>query len=487
VQVGDGRPSYDELADLVVAQARLIEQLGAEVAQLRADNQSLRAENAELRRRLGMNSSNSSKPPSSDSPFVKPAPKSLRRRSGRKPGGQPGHPGSTLALVADPHKRQRHEPGGCSGCGADLAGAPEVGMERRQVFDLPPMTVRVTEHQLIARRCTCGATTCGAAPVGVTAPVQYGSRVTAIILYLYAGQFLSKKRTAQALAELFGTPVSDATVAAMTRRAADGLGEFLGVVGDRIAAAQVAGFDETGLRVAGALHWVHCARTDKYTLITCHPKRGRAGIDDAGLLGRFRGVAVHDAWAPYDTYVDAEHQLCCAHALRELAAVADTAAHDDADADWCWATQAGDALVAMQKLVAEAIAAGGADPDAGALASQVQLYRSAAQIGLTQTAARSDAVMRKHHALARRLLDRQDDYLRFTTDWRIPADNNGSERDIRMIKLRQKVSGCLRTLTGAQQFCAIRSYLSTAAKHGKHFFEVLVMLTEGRPWLPATS
>ena len=191
---------------------------------------------------------------------------------------------------------------------------------------------------------------------------------------------------------------------------------------------------------------------------------------------------MHDAWAPYDTYLDVEHQLCCAHALRELAGVADTA---PSDADWCWATQATDALVAMQNLVADAIAAGADTIDADALDKQVQLYRSAAQIGITQTAARTDKVMRKHNALARRLLDRQDDYLRFTTDWRIPADNNGSERDIRMIKLRQKVSGCLRTLTGATQFCAIRSYLSTAAKHGQHFFSTLVMLAEGHPWLPA--
>jgi transposase len=477
VQVGDGRPSYDELAALVVEQARVIAELRARVA-------ALEVENAELKRRLGMNSTNSSKPPSSDSPFTKPAPKSLRRKSGRKPGGQPGHPGSTLALVDDPNERQRHEPGPCTGCGASLVEAPEVGMERRQVFDLPPMTVRVIEHQLIARRCGCGTTSCGVAPEGVAAPVQYGSRITAIVLYLYVGQFLSKKRTAQALAELFGTPVCDATVARITKRAADGLDGFLTRVGDRIAEAEVAGFDETGLRVAGRLAWVHCARTEKYTLITCHPKRGTKGIDAAGVLGRFRGVAVHDAWAPYDTYVDVAHQLCCAHAQRELAAVADLAGPD---VDWCWAAQAGDALVAMQKLVGEAVTAGADALDPDALAGQVQLYRSAAQIGLTQTAARSSTVMRKHHALARRLRDRQDDYLRFTTDWRIPADNNGSERDIRMIKLRQKVSGCLRTLTGAKQFCAIRSYLSTAAKHGKHFFDVLIMLTEGRPWLPATS
>jgi hypothetical protein len=356
-------------------------------------------------------------------------------------------------------------------------------MERRQVFDLPPITVRVTEHQLIARRCECGITTCGTAPEGVTAPVQYGPRITAIILYLYAGQFLSKKRTAQALAELFGTPVSEGTVAAMTKRSADALDEFLSQVTDRIAACEVAGFDETGLRVAGTLHWVHCARTDKYTLITCHPKRGKKGIDAAGVLGRFRGVAVHDAWAPYDTYLDAAHQLCCAHALRELAGVADTAPENA----WCWADQAADALVAMQHLVIQAVAAGAEPIDAHALNTQIQLYRSAAQIGIGQTSARSDAVMRKHNALARRLLHRQDDYLRFTRNFRVPADNNGSERDIRMVKLRQKVSGCLRTLTGARQFCAIRSYLSTAAKHGRRFFDTLVMLAEGRPWLPANQ
>jgi transposase len=472
-------PSWS-FEDIVRENAELRELVTALGARLDA----LERENAELKRQLGQNSQNSSRPPSSDSPFAKPALRSLRGRSGRKPGGQQGHPGSTLAQVADPDERLRHEPGPCCGCGADLSGAPEVGMERRQVFDLPPMTVRVSEHQLIARRCRCGVTTCGLAPQGVTAPVQYGPRITAIILYLYVGQFLSKKRTAQALAELFGTPVSQGTVATMTQRATAGLDEFLGVVADRIAEAPVAGFDETGLRVAGALHWVHCARTDKYTLITCHRRRGRAGIDDAGVLGRFRGVAVHDAWAPYDTYLDVDHQLCCAHALRELQGVTDTT---PPEAGWCWAGQVADALVAIQQLVAEAINSGADILDVDALDKQVRLYRSAAQIGITSTAARADPVMGKHNALAHRLLDRQDDYLRFTTDWQIPADNNGSERDIRMIKLRQKVSGCLRTLTGAKQFCAIRSYLSTAAKHGRHFFDTLVTLAEGRPWLPTTN
>lgn len=185
----DLRPSYEELAAENTALRAAVEALTARLDALEVENAGLRAENLELKRQLGQNSRNSSKPPSSDSPFVKPAPRSLRRRSGRKPGGQQGHPGSTLAQVADPNETVRHEPGACAGCGAGLADAPQVGVEQRQVFDLPPMTVRVTEHQLIARRCSCGATTCGTPPRGVSAPAAYGPRITAIVLYLYVGQF----------------------------------------------------------------------------------------------------------------------------------------------------------------------------------------------------------------------------------------------------------------------------------------------------------
>jgi transposase-like protein len=361
-------------------------------------------------------------------------------------------------------------------------GRPITAVERRQQFDLPPVLIEVTEHQLVERECGCGLRTRGEAPVGVDAPVQYGPRIAAIVVYLYVGQFLSKKRTAQALAELFGTPLSGGTVASLTERAAGRLDGFLAHVRDKLTESAVVGFDETGLRVAGRLHWVHCARTDKYTLVTCHPKRGRKGIDDLGVLTGFRGIAIHDAWAPYDTYVGCEHQLCCAHALRELQAVSDNVP----EGVWCWATQAADALVSMQKLVGDAIDAHH-DVDDAALAEQIHLYRSAALIGIDTTAARSDKLMRKRNALAQRLINRQDDYLRFTRDSRIVPDNNGSERDIRMIKLRQKVSGGLRTLTGAKQFCAIRSYLSTAAKHGMHFFDALVMLSDGHPWTPATA
>lgn len=446
----------------------------------------LRAENAELRAQLGQDSRNSSKPPSTDSPFDKPAPRSLRRRSGRKPGGQPGHPGKTLRQVEDPDEVVVHEPRACRGCAAGLAGRPVTGVTRRQLFDIPPVTVKVTEHRLVERECACGARTRADAPVGVDGPVQYGPRIAAIIVYLYVGQFLSKKRTAQALADLFGTPISEGTVAALTGRAAGGLGGFLDLVRERIGAAPVAHFDETGLRVDGKLRWVHSASTGKYSLIIVHDKRGTAAMDAAGVLPAFTGVAVHDAWGPYDTYRNATHALCNAHALRELQAVTD----HTPDGQWCWAEQSADALRDMKDLVDAALTAPGDDLDRidhTALADALHRYRSAVQIGVAATADRSSKLQAKHHALARRLIDREQDYLRFTTDPRVSFDNNPAEREIRMIKVRQKVSGCLRTITGAEQFCAIRSYLATAAKHHVGFFHALTVLAEGRAWTPTAS
>jgi transposase len=487
VPAEEGPLPYEVLAALMVslrqelagAQAALAQVTG-ELAEAREELGRAREKIAELEVRLRQNSRNSSRPPSGEG-LAKPAPRSLRKKSGRKPGGQDGHPGQSLAQVACPDREERHEPGCCRGCGAGLAGLPVTGVERRQLFDLPPVRITVTEHQLIERKCSCGVRTKGQAPEGVDAPVCYGPRTAAIIIYLYAGQFLSKERTAQALSELFGVPVSSGTVAAITARAARKLDGFLGHAREQIAGSAVAGFDETGFRVEGRLQWVHCARTGKYTLLTVHPRRGKQAMEAMGVLPSFAGIAVHDAWAPYDSYAGASHQLCCAHALRELQAVTDAAPAGE----WCWATQAAEALTAMQKLVSEATSRGHDAVDPAALAGQITLYRSAALIGSSQTRDRPGALARKHHALARRLLDRREDYLRFTSDFAVPPDNNGSERDIRMAKLRQKVSGCLRTLTGARQFCAIRSYLSTAVKHGLGFFDALVMLTEGRPWIPA--
>jgi len=477
-----GPPPYDVLAALVASLRSELAESQAAVAQVTAELERARERIVELEARLARNARNSSKPPSSEG-LDKPPPRSLRKKTGRRPGGQDGHEGRTLAQVARPDRQVRHEPGCCPRCGAGLAGRPVTAVERRQVFDLPPMRFEVTEHQLIERECGCGHRTKGAAPQGVEAPVQYGPRTAAVIIYLYIGQFLSKQRTAQALAELFGVPVSSGTVAAVTGRAAGRLDGFLEHARQQIAASEVAGFDETGFRVDGKLAWVHCARTGKYTLLMVHPKRGRKATEAMGVLPSFAGIAVHDGWAPYDSYVNAEHQLCCAHVLRELQAVTDAAPVGQ----WCWATQATEAITAMQRLVTEAISQGRPAVDPAALAKQVTRYRSAALIGASQAKARTGKLMRKHHALARRLVDRQDDYLRFITDFRIPADNNGCERDIRMAKLRQKVSGCLRTMSGARQFCAIRSYLSTAAKHGLTFFDALITLTEGQPWMPAAT
>ena len=469
------------LAALVASLRRELADSQAALAQAIAELAQARERIAELEARLGQTPRNSSKPPSAEG-LGKPPPRSLRKKSGRKPGGQDGHEGRTLMQAARPDREVPHEPACCGGCGAGLAGRPVTGVERRQVFDLPPAAVEVTEHQLIERECSCGHRTRAAAPQGAEALVQYGPRIAAIVIYLYIGQFLSKKRTAQALAELFGVPLSAGTVAAVTARAAGRLGGFLERAREQIAASAVAGFDETGFRVEGKLHWVHCARTGKYTLLTVHTRRGTEAMEAMGVLPSFAGVAVHDAWAPYDTYTTPEHQLCCAHALRELQAVTDCA-----PAGRWWAAQAAEAITGMQQLASEAISQGCAAADPAALAAQIHSYRSAALIGASQTAARAGTLMKKHNALARRLIDRQDDYLRFTRDWRVPPDNNGSERDIRMTKLKQKISGCLRTLAGARQFCAIRSYLSTAAKHGLSFFDALVMLTEGRPWVPAVT
>jgi transposase len=469
-------PTYEGLAALVVAlQARIAEQ---------------DAEIAELRRQLAASSRNSCKPPSSDG-LDKPAPKSLRGRSGRKPGGQPGRQGRTLRQVAVSDEVVVHEPGTCAGCRAKLgADDPPARVIRRQVFDIPTITVRVVEHRLVSRRCACGVVTAAAGPAGVSAPVQYGPHAAAIAVYLVMGQHLPVERTAALLAELLGTPMSVGTVAAWTSRAAAGLAPFTAAARRALTEAELVHADETGLRVAGRLHWLHwlhVASSSRFTSLFCHRKRGEEGIDAAGVLPGFTGIAVHDAFAPYARYRSATHALCNAHLLRELIAVVDhSTAHPRTEADipagWCWAAQIIDALLALK-----AVTDTGALPDADTLTAHRRLIVSAALVGAAADGAPPGAVGGRHRALARRITRRLDDYLRFATDPRVPFDNNAAERDIRMVKIKQKVSGCLRTLTGAQDFAAMRSYLATAAKHGRRPFDVLTELTSGNVWIPATS
>jgi transposase len=475
-------PSYEQLAALVAAQERTIAQLQARIAE-----QDARI--AELERQLSASSRNSSRPPSTDG-LGKPAPKSLRGRSGRQPGGQPGREGRTLRQVATPDEVVVHEPGACAGCGSTLpAEGPPVRIVRRQVFDIPQITVRVVEHQLLSRRCAgCGALTGAAGPARVTAPVQYGPSAAAIAVYLCLGQHLPVARTAGLLGELFGTPMSVGTVAAWTSRAAAGLEPFTVAAVAALSEAELVHADETGLRVAGRLHWLHVACSTRFTVLFCHRRRGKEAIDAAGVLPHCTGIVVHDAFAPYARYRQATHALCNAHLLRELIAVVDShAAHPPPSSgavpdEWCWATQIIDALLALK-----AVTDTGALPDAGTLAAHRRLIVSAALVGASAEAGPPGAVGRRHRALARRIRRRLDDYLRFTVDPRVPFDNNSAERDIRMVKIKQKVSGCLRTLAGAQDFAAMRSYLSTAAKHGRRPFDVLTELTSGNVWIPATT
>ncbi|MGI8449858.1 MAG: IS66 family transposase [Streptosporangiaceae bacterium] len=476
-----------DVAALRAANARLrqvIEAKDTEVAVLRAQVEALAAEMEALRARLAASSRNSSKPPSSDG-LARPAPKSLRGKSGRKPGRPKGQPGATLGMTATPDEVVTHEPGWCAGCGSDLAGAQLAGADRRQVIDIPQVRALVTEHRLIARRCGCGTVTTGQAPAGAAAPVQYGPRLSAIGAYLWHGQFLSRNRTCQAMSEMFGVPVSPGTVTSMVTRITGALGPVLEMIRAAVTAAPVAHFDETGFRVAGKLAWAHSASAGDYALITVHEKRGTRAMDTAGVLPEFRGIAVHDAWAPYDTYQNlAGHALCNAHVLRELQAVTDAAQLGR----WCGAAQAAGTLREMKHIADQALAVDGtlAGIDQDRLAATRHQYRSAILIGERETAARAGPLMRKHHALARRLRQRQDDYLRFTHDPRVPFDNNAAEREIRMGKLRIKVSGCMRSMTGAEAFCAIRSYLATAAKHGTGMLDALTQAATGTAWLPST-
>jgi transposase len=274
-----------QIAELQV-RVRQISQLEAVVAELRAKVAGLEA-------RVRQNSKNSSKPPSQDG-LARPQPKSLRKKTGRKPGRPRGQPGATMQLTDHPDKVIRHEPAACRRCGSGLEDAQETGMERRQVTEIPPVQAEVTEHQMIEKECRCcGERTKAAAPDGVTAPVQYGPRAAAIGAYLWHGQFLSRDRACAALAEMFGCAPSPAVIATAAKKIAGFAGPALDAIIKALVQAGVVHFDETGFRVAGTLAWVHSASAGRYVLHTVHGKRGTEGMDAAGVLPAFVGIAVH--------------------------------------------------------------------------------------------------------------------------------------------------------------------------------------------------
>jgi transposase len=448
----------------------------------------LEARVAELERRLGKDSSNSSKPPSSDG-LGKPARTQRRaaeRTEHRRPGKQPGAPGAHLAQVERPDEVIWHAPDRCGGCGADLAGAPLVGVEARQVVDLPPLRLGVVEHRAQRRRCGCGTTTAAAFPAHARAAACYGPGVRALVCYLCAHQHLPLDRAGQLLADVLGAGVATGTLAAVLTEGAAGLGGFAQAVREGLAGAPVAHFDETGARVAGRLHWVHSASTAGLSLFTVHAKRGKLAMDAAGVLPAFGGVAVHDGWSPYWRY-EVAHALCGAHLLRELEAISNEPGQG-------WAAGMAELLVDA-KLVADRARTTGAcwvdDQARARLHARYQRLIADGQAANPPPPASGRRRGRTRRSPAANLLARldthRDEVLRLLDDTRVPFDNNQAERDLRMVKLQQKISGCWRTPAGAEAFLALRSYISTARKQGMNPLAVLRQLFQGQAWLPTPA
>jgi transposase len=466
------RSSYVELQELVAVQAARIAELEAIVVELRAQ--------------LEQNSRNSSRPPSSDG-YAKPTVdtnRSLRCRSGRQPGGQPGHQGHHLERREDPDRAVLHRLEVCDCCGRDLTDSPIVESQSRQVFDLPELPgLECVAHWIQKRRCECGNLASSQFPEEATAPTCYGPRIRALGIYLVSYQHLPYERAAEILTDWAHAPISAATLQAFVRHGAEGLDGFLEEIRGQLAEAEVAHFDETGGRIDGRLSWIHSASTESLTLLTAHRKRGVQAMDDASVLPAFSGVAVHDGWAPYRNFQDALHALCGAHHLREL-----TGAEEQGQA---WALGMSCLLLDTKDAVEQAKTVGRERLSASALADLHASYRELIALGYEENPglAGQDQGRRPKRTKAQNLLlrldERETEVLRFASDFRVPFDNNLSERDLRMIKLQQKISGCWRTTQGAERFLAIRSYLSTARKQGQRPIDVLAALAAGQPWMPA--
>lgn len=455
------------------------------VARLEAENASLRAEIAELKARLadleervGRTPRNSSMPPSQEG-LSKPN-RAQRRAQGRRQGKQPGAEGKHLAQVADPDEVVVHAPSVCPGCGADMQGAKLLDEEVRQVFDLPKIRPLVTEHRMPRLRCTCGCEVKEEAPAEATAPACYGYGVRALACYLAVHQHLPYDRMAQLFSDVLGIEISVGALAGMVAEAGGLLGLFRDTVRDLLRDAPVVHFDETGGRVAGSLHWVHVACSSLYTLVECHKKRGTIAMDEMGVIARMRGIAVHDGWKPYRSY-DVLHQLCNAHHLRELERVGVVW-------DQGWANDLIDLLVEAKEAVEQAAADGHAQLEPSTLHSIRVRYGRLVARGWAANPApevgKRHGVTKKAANLLVRLDGQRADVLRFATDFRARWDNNQAERDVRMVKLQQKISGSWRTLAGARAYCTIRSYISTMRKHDVDLLDGLRHMFEGHAWLP---
>lgn len=467
-----------------------VDPLTADFAALKAENAAWRAECQTLRDRvqtleeqLAKDSHNSHQPPSADG-LAKPKPKSLRPKSQRPTGGQPGHPGHTLHRVEKPDRIVPHRVERCAACGRSLAGQAPDRVERRQVFDLPEPKLEVTEHQAEVKTCACGCVNRAAFPPEAAAPVQYGPRVQSVAVYLGEYPLLPFDRLAEILRDLFACEhFSEGTLANFKADCSRRLEPVEAAIRDLATAAPVAGFDETGVRATGSWHWLHTVSTRQLTWYYAHQRRGRAALD-AGILAEFRGRAVHDCWKPYFDY-DCDHALCNAHLLRELTFLWE-------EQDQHWAKDMREHLLGIKAAVTTARAA-----DLTALPpSDQERFRQGderiVQAGDAQNplapAQGPKRRGRRKQSKARNLLDRFRDHpnqiLAFLRDFAVPFDNNQSERDLRMMKLRQKNSGTFRSFAALVNFCRIRGDVSTARKHGLNALEALQRVFLGHPFVP---
>jgi len=440
----------------------------------------------QLEEQVAQDSHNSSKPPSSDG-LAKPKPKSLRPPSTRPTGGQPGHPGQTLHMVAEPDRTVRHPVARCAGCGRSLAQQAPDRVERRQVFDLPEPQLEVTEHQAEVKTCACGCVNRAAFPPEAAAPVQYGLRVKSVAVYLKEYQLLPFDRLAEIMRDLFAChTLSEGTLANFSVACSQRLEPVDALIRELAAKAGVAGFDETGVRATGSLHWLHTVSTRGLTWYFAHKRRGRAAMDAADILPDFQGRAVHDFWSSYLKY-DCDHAFCNAHLLRELIFLWE-------EQNQTWAKTMIDHLLAIKTAVDTARTAELAALPAEDRDRFLQRYLRIVEAGYAQNPVAESSASpqrrgRRKQSKARNLLDRfrdhPDSILAFMRDFAVPFDNNRSERDLRMMKLRQKISGTFRNFDALVDFCRIRGYVSTARKNGLNALDALQRVFLGNPFVPA--
>lgn len=464
------------LVDLLLVALTRIDELEQQVAQ---QNERLQ----KLEDQLAKNSQNSGKPPSSDG-LKKPKTRSLRRSSGRKTGGQKGHKGQTLKMVAEPHYREVQTVTSCPHCAHDLNQAPVIGHEKRQLFDLPPIEVEVTEYQAEIKQCPqCGQEAKAAFPESITAPVQYGPRLKAQAVYLNQYQLIPWARTCEAIGDLYNHQPAEAFLQEALQGCHEQIQPALVDIKERIKTEKVANFDETGLRVLGKLHWLHVASTSGLTYYDVHARRGQIGMRDIGILPYFTGRAIHDHYRSYFQFSDCLHGLCNAHHLRELQFITDQYQQP-------WAAQMSQLLLDIKAAVARA-------PTTRCSLSPYQCrqfsdtYDEILEAGLAANPMPEKPAKkgRPKQTPPKNLLDRLQKYkqqvLAFMYDFRVPFTNNLAERDVRMVKVKQKISGSFRTHNGAKIFCAIRSYISTARKQGINVLDALEAAFWGNPFLPS--